>query len=288
MTEQEEVADIEQFLRDAFEENYQELRLEAARTLSPAGREAALRQVLLYWRKMRAVAERVTETEVRLTLPNQTSSAGRQFSIHGVVDIVRDDDQTIMYDIKTHDPQYVRENIGLYENQLNVYAHIWQELRGERLDETGIIGTRLPPQIHAALDAGDEARLEYAMQHWDPLVPIDLDARHVERTIEEFGDVVDEIEEHHFAPVGIGRLRQIVYANETFAFRTCRQCDARFSCESYHEYMREGQPRREERRYWAYFNDYGLDEERDSWQTATIGAGPTADDLAADFDERER
>jgi hypothetical protein len=285
MNDQDEA--IEQFIHDTFEENYRVLRLEAARTLSPAGREAALRQVLLYWRKMHEVAERVTDTEVRLTLPNQTSPAGHQFSIHGVVDIVRDDDRTIMYDIKTHDCEYVRSHLDLYTDQLNVYAHIWHELRDEPLDEAAIIGTRLPPQIHAALDAGDEQRLQTALQSWDPLVPIPFDPQLVQETIDEFGRVVDAIEERHFTPAGIDRLRQIVYANETFAFRVCRQCDARFSCDSYREYMRDTQPRYE-RRYWAYFDDYGFDKEQEMWQTATLSAGPTADDLAADFDERGR
>jgi hypothetical protein len=287
MSEQDTALQVEQFILDAFEENYETLRLETARTLSPAGRQAALRQVLLYWRKMHEVAERITDTEVRLTLPNQTSPAGHQFSIHGVVDIVRDDDRTVMYDIKTHDPEYVRTHLDLYTDQLNVYAHIWCELRGEPLDEAGIIGTRLPPEIHRALDAGDEQRLEYAMQGWDPLVPISFDEEQVHHTIEEFGEAVDDIEERHFAPVGIDRLRQIVYANETFAFRNCRQCDARFSCESYRDYMRDTQPR-DEHRYWAYFDDFGLDEDQEMWQTATLDAGPTADDLSADFDERGR
>ncbi len=285
MTEQDvtQDADVEQFIQEAFDDNYEALRLETARTLSPAGREAALRQVLLYWRKMRDVAERVTDTEVRLTLPNQTSPAGRQFSIHGIVDIVRDDDRTIMYDIKTHDPEYVRSHLDLYTDQLNVYAHIWCQLRGEPLDETGIIGTRLPPQINRALDSGNQEQLEYAMQNWDPLVPLPFDPQNVYDTIEEFSAVVDDIEGHRFAPAGLDRLRQIVYRNETFAFRTCRQCDARFSCESYRAYMRDAQ-QRDERRYWRYFDDYGLDDELESWQNANLEAGPTADELSADFD----
>jgi hypothetical protein len=282
MTEH-DAAEVEQFIREAFEENYEALRLETARPLSPAGRKAALRQAFLYWRKMRDVAERITDTEVRLTLPNQTSPAGHQFSIHGVVDIVRDDDRTIMYDIKTHDPEYVRAHLGFYTDQLNVYAHIWCELRGEPLDEAGIIGTRLPPQIHRALDSGNERQLEYAMQRWEPLVPIPFDQDQVQQTIEEFGTTVDAIEEHQFAPVDPSRLRQIVYRNETFAFRNCRQCDARFSCDSYRAYMRDTQPR-DERRYWRYFDDYGLEDDREFWQSANLETGPTAEELSADFD----
>lgn len=275
--------EVETFIREAFEENYETIRLETARTLSPAGRQAALRQVLMYWHRMQEVAERVTDTEVRLTLPNQKSPAGHQFSIHGVVDIVRDDDSTIMYDIKTHDPEYVRTHRDLYTDQLNVYAHIWCELRDETLDEAGIIGTRLPRELHHALDSGDEERIEYAMQNWDPLVPIPFDEEKVHETIEEFGAVVDSIEGHHFAPVDAERLHEIVYRNETFAFRTCRQCDARFSCDSYREYMHDRQPR-DERRYWRYFDDFGLDEDRESWQNASLEAEPTAEDLSADFD----
>lgn len=283
MNEQQPTVEIEEFIREAFEENYEALRLETARSLSPAGRQAALRQALLYWRKMREVAERVTDTEVRLTLPNQTSPAGHQFSIHGVVDIVRDEDHTTMYDIKTHDCEYVRKHIDLYTDQLNVYAHIWSELRGEPLDEAGIIGTRLPPPIHRALDSADDERLEYAMRGWDPLIPIPFAKAHVQQTIEEFGHTVDAIERHQFAPVGHDRMREIVYRNETFAFRTCRQCDARFSCDSYREYMRDTQAR-DDRRYWRYFDDYGLDDDRESWQSASLEAAPTAEDLSADFD----
>lgn len=275
--------DVEQFIREAFEDNYEALRLETTRSLSAAGRQAARRQVLLYWRKMQEIAERVTDTEVQLTLPNQTSPGGHKFSIHGVVDIVRDDERTIMYDIKTHDPEYVRTHLDLYTDQLNVYAHIWCELRGEPLDETGIIGTRLPPRINRALDAGDERRLAHAMQGWEPLVHIPFNEEQVGQTIEAFGAAVDAIEDHRFAPVDVDRLRETVFQNETFAFRVCRQCDARFSCDSYRHYMRDAQPR-DERRYWRYFDDYGLEDARESWQNASLETESTAEDLSADFD----
>ena len=278
---------IDEFIRDTFEQNYEALRVETARTLSPAGREAARRQVLMYWRKMREVAEHVTDTEVKLTLPNQRSPAGHEFSIHGVVDIVREDDRTVMYDIKTHAQEYVRSNLELYQEQLNVYAHIWRELRGEPLDESAVIATRLSPQIHRALDQGDEEFLAAVLQNWDPLVPIPFEGHQVEQTVEAFGRVVDDIEARRFGPRSPGTLRQTVYANETFAFRTCRQCDARFSCKSYREYMRDATAR-DERRYWRIFEDYGMDEEQDTWRTASLEATTTAEELTADFDERRR
>ena len=57
----------------------------------------------MYFRKMREVAETVSETEVKLTLPEQVSPHGNKFTIEGVVDIIRENESTTMYDIKTHD-----------------------------------------------------------------------------------------------------------------------------------------------------------------------------------------
>ncbi len=57
----------------------------------------------MYWKKLRHIAEKVTDTEVRLNLPNQTTPKGRGFCVEGVVDIVREDEKVTMYDIKTHD-----------------------------------------------------------------------------------------------------------------------------------------------------------------------------------------
>ena len=85
------------------------------------GKQLALTQVLYYFTKMREVAMRVTDTEVKLTLPNQKTSKGRSFTIEGIVDIVRDDNETWMYDIKTHDTDYIESNKELYEKQLNVF-----------------------------------------------------------------------------------------------------------------------------------------------------------------------
>ena len=36
--------------------------------------------------------------------------------------------------------------------QLNVYAHIWQKLRGQKLDEMAVIATRPTENLHKALN----------------------------------------------------------------------------------------------------------------------------------------
>ena len=60
-----------QFIEKAFEENYELLRLEGGHSLSPHVKKLALEQVKNYWKKLRNVAENVSDTEVRLTLPQQ-------------------------------------------------------------------------------------------------------------------------------------------------------------------------------------------------------------------------
>lgn len=262
-------ADIEDFIRQRFEENFEQLALESGHTLTADVKETALQQVLLYWRKLRAVAKSVTDTEVRLSLPNQTSPQGREYTIEGVVDIVRADDQTIMYDIKTHDADYVRANLELYKQQLNVYAHIWQELRGEPLDAMAVIATDFPRAVKEALANPDPLALQSALEAWNPIVPIEYDPAHKDRTLYAFGATVDKIENGEFAPPPLERLNEAIpgaLTHERFGTRICRQCDARFSCDSYRQYARGS--RRVSERGMSYFTDDQPDQE--IWRTAGL------------------
>jgi hypothetical protein len=160
---------VEQFLKETFEDNYRTLRLEGGHGLTPDIKDYAYQQVLRYWQKLRGVAENVTDTEVPLVLSNQQTPQNQRFNIEGVVDIPREEARTVMYDIKTHDGDYVRENRQLDEKQLNVYAHIWQELRGQPLDETAVIATSFPERLEKAIKAGDPEEINKAIEEWDPL-----------------------------------------------------------------------------------------------------------------------
>src|SRR5690349_9167718 len=101
-------------IKELFEDNYEVMRLEGGHAITEDLKNLALNQVLFYYQKMKEVATKVTQTEVKLTLPDQRTEKGRSFTIEGVVDIVRDDEETWMYDIKTHDPDYVIANTELY------------------------------------------------------------------------------------------------------------------------------------------------------------------------------
>jgi hypothetical protein len=248
----------ERQLREMFDRNFERLRLEKGHSLSPDVREAAWEQVRLYWRKLRHIAETVTDTEVKLNLPNQKTRKKRTFCIEGVVDIVRENEKVTMYDIKTHDLEFVRENIELYRDQLNVYAHIWQNLRGERLDETAVIATPVPETVSAAVRSADPAQIEAALDAWSPVVLIAFDAGNVRKTIAEFAKVVDRIEDREFHPPPLGELTKREGKRDTFATRVCRNCDMRFSCSSYREYARKYKDRGWSK--FADFNDIKADE----------------------------
>lgn len=228
---------MEKWLEDQYQLNYERLRLEGGHALSPEVKRQGFLQTLFYYRKLRAVAETVSETEVKLTLPEQTSPKGNKFTIEGVVDIIRERDTTTMYDIKTHDADYVNANKEDYVDQLNVYTHIWQNLRNEKLDGTAIIATQFPRPLKKAIDADDERKINSEMEKWEPVIPIPFSQEKVENTINKFACVVDKIESREFEPPTVEILQQrIKGTKQRFANRVCRNCDARFSCSSFLSY----------------------------------------------------
>jgi len=243
---------VEQHIRKFFDRNYDLLRNEGGHVLAEGTKQQALEQSLLYWRKMKAIATSVTETEVKLALPGQVTPKGRQFVIEGVVDIVREGDEVRMYDLKTHEEREVRSERDLYEDQLNVYAHIWKGIHGQRLDSTAIIATRLPVALRDAIRTADPAATASALAAWEPVVDLPFDEGNVQKTIADFGRCVDAIEDGKFSPPPVKKLRERRgtrrskdrgpgRANRenpaTFAEIHCQTCDARFSCSSYRAYQ---------------------------------------------------
>ena len=231
--------EMEEFIIETYNSNYERLRLEGGHALSPEVKRQGLLQVIMYFKKLREIAESVTETEIKLTLPEQVSPEGNKFTIEGIVDIIRDIDNnlTTMYDIKTHDSDYVKGNINDYEDQLNVYTHIWQKLRGENLDKTAVIATQFPRSLKKAINENDDEKIAREMSAWNPIIEIPFSQTNVEQTINDFACVVDKIENRDFTPPSISKLKtRIPGTRQKFVTRVCRNCDARFSCDAYREY----------------------------------------------------
>jgi hypothetical protein len=262
--------DIELRIEEFFEDNYERLKLEGGYSMTRESLESARLQVLLYWRRLRHVATQVSETEVKLSLPGQISPGRRRFGIEGVVDIVHEDDsgRTVMYDLKTHRRESILGNQELYAQQLNVYAHIWQELRGQRLDEQCVICTQLPEDLRdAARDRdADPRRFEALLARWDPLVPIRADRHSIDDTVRRFGEIVDHIENGDFAPRDVATLAAPAPGGRlAFARDICRNCDARFSCSAYRSWIRRSAGTGAaafERQFADDLEDYGDDDER--------------------------
>ncbi|WP_370452903.1 PD-(D/E)XK nuclease family protein [Sporosarcina sp. BI001-red] len=253
-----------QFIEESFEENYELLRLEGGHSLSPQVKKLALEQVKNYWKKLRHVAENVSDTEVRLTLPQQSTPSGRPYTIQGVVDVVKEDDRTVMYDIKTQDADFVRSNKKDYEGQLNIYAHVWQSVREQELDGTSILATGETQGLRRAKQrsflTNNDNLLEEALEEWEPEVPIDIADERIEGYLESFGVVVDKIEEHCFEAPSIEKINSKILGNKTFAVHVCRNCDARFSCDTYKEYAFNSS--RVSNDFLSFYEDYGTEQER--------------------------
>ncbi len=275
--------EIDALIEEMFEDNFERLRAESGHTLSPQVKAAALQQVQIYWRKLRHIAESVTDTEVKLNLPNQATPHGHRFSIEGVVDIVREQDRTTMYDFKAHDLEFIRANLDLYEAQLNVYAHVWQKLRGERLDETAVISTPVPANVRAAFEHGDKEALTKAMDGWDPVVPITVKPEKVEATIADFALVVDAVEEGKYSPPAASALRKRATSKQSFGRWVCQNCDARFSCRSYREFAQA--PRNKYAvGFMPFFDDENDGDTAEERRTAAFEATEPPDEIVGDHD----
>lgn len=264
--------EVETRLRDIFEENFEFIRAEGGHSITDFIKEEAFLQVLCYFRKNADLIDRITEAEVKLTLPGlSTPEGGRPYTIEGVVDIVCDGEEVWMYDLKTHDRFSIENNKPFYREQLNVYAHIWKRLMGNELDNTAIVSTSLPGSLKGALRSGMAEHVALEMERWDPVVPLGYSEDEVEAMIEDFGRVVDAIEVHGFSAPPVDRLLEKDSGGRgVFATRVCRNCDARFSCPSFREYARTSDSRNSGFR--AYFDDYGTDFTTEEYIEGNLGA----------------
>src|ERR1700693_2193547 len=167
--------EVEARIIEFFAANYEHLRQDGGHALAEGTKEQALQQAVHYWRQLKEIATTVTDTEVKLSLPGQTTPKRRRFLIEGVVDIVRDRDRVLMYDLKTHYEKDVRAECELYQKQLNVYAYIWKGIRQQALDGTAIIATRLPLELREAIRDRNHAVIPEALEAWQPVIDLPFD-----------------------------------------------------------------------------------------------------------------
>ena len=161
-----------------------------------------------------------------------------------------------------------------YERQLNVYAHIWKGLRGRPLDKVAVIATRPTRPLYRALRAGEPAKIQAAMDAWYPVLEVPVHGDVVADVMEDFGRVVDLIEEHKFTPPGLDVLKAPSRPDGKvpFAQEVCMNCDARFGCASYRQLVRAQSPGRADQALRDASADFGGDAEKQDWRDSGVTA----------------
>ena len=252
-----------------FEDTYESIRAENSGGLDPDALKEAKRQVLLYWEKLgEEVASKVTETEVPLSLMGQKTPVHEiPYSIYGIVDVVKEGDLVTLYDIKSHPTSQIMEHKERYAPQLNIYAYIWKKLRNVNVSRTCIIATEPPDSLKLIRDM-DELINHPDFLDWDPIIDIEFDELHMVNTINEFGGVVESIENRVFAPMTVIEIQDTGIKNDGQIY--CRKCDARFSCDTFIEYA-EGKGGRTARSVQFYFDSGMSDDEFDQRRNDAVG-----------------
>lgn len=255
--------ELEEFIQECFSENYSSMVHETGQSLSLKQQEAALQQVLYYLYRMWDIAEKVTETEVKLVLPGQKTRKNRKYNLLGVVDLVSDTSGTKMYDLKTLEKDVILEDKDKFKKQLSIYSHIWKGIRDQGLDGTAIIATSVPSEIKVAIKEflddpeGKFKEFSDSLKKVNPVISVDVNENQINNFLEEFGDTIDKIEERVFTPASLDELRaKQPGKNRDFGSLVCRKCDARYSCDSYREYVASSRGK-----VRALFSQYWDDEE---------------------------
>lgn len=225
-------------LRELFEDNFEELKFETGRSINLNMKEFAWQQIKLYYEKLGDVAKNITESDVKLILPQQETPKGKKYTIEGFVNIAETEDKVTMYEMKAYNNKDIEANSSLYKEQLNVYAHILKNLRGVEIDSMAIIATEPPTELRDAMNIGDDDLVNSLIDGWNPIIELSFDEDDIRKEIENFGQTVDKIEDGEFKPPTLSKLKETRMGQKApFGTAVCRHCDARYSCSSYGKYI---------------------------------------------------
>jgi len=273
--------DIEDFIKLRLKENLKLMQAETGQRVNQNVVIAAERQALAYWHTMHLLAEKITETEVKLSLPECSTPKGRTFTIEGVVDIVKEDSGMSIYDIKTMPRDYVEKNKLKFAMQLNVYAHILGGLKDVKVKKAAVIATAPADNLKRKFNTAPFKQFIDMLESMDPFVDIPLNEDSITDTITKFGEIVDRIQDGDFKPKSVGDLkRKDTEGGKTRQFGTdvCRNCDARFSCSSYREFRSIPENlkkvKRKDTNIWEFFTDCGESLDVSDELDANTSTGP--------------
>ena len=182
-----------------FNLNYASLSLAMKAYLDPNRKNAALEQVKRYVERNRAAFNNILAAEYDVSIPTEG------FILHGVIDLLRGDGDTVeIVDFKTDKKPDVNNTedmarVANYRRQLEVYSRIVEEKFGRRVSKMHLYYTRVEGE--------------------SPYVTWDFNPERVEGTLRKFGETVGRIESHRFSNKGVVKCA-----------RLCDGCDMRFYC----------------------------------------------------------
>ena len=154
-------------IRDLFDRTFRFLVASDVRPIGDKAREAALRQVLNYFRQNRDEMRQVIQTEVDVSLEKDG------YILTGKVDLLLGGDGKLeLLDFKTSPrPKDSPELIAAYERQLCTYAHILERRHGRHVDRLLLYWTSEPRKEDALMVLPyDPRRVEDAGLHFDETV----------------------------------------------------------------------------------------------------------------------
>lgn len=177
--------------------NYETISRREKKYLSPRFLETAYNQILSYYEKRQSQWSNIKEAEVPVSLVKE------KYILSGKIDLVQGTGDTYeIIDFKTEKkPDMVTdfEKIEKAKRQLEVYAHILSERYGYEISKLKIYYT--------------------SEMNSNPIIEFKKDNYSINKTIERFGQVVQNIEDKEFA----------AKAKDT---RICKNCDLRFYCKT--------------------------------------------------------
>ncbi len=152
---------------ELFDRTFRFLVASDVRPIGDQARDAALTQVLNYFRQNRDEMRRVIETEVDVSLEKDG------YILAGKVDLLLGGDGKLeLLDFKTSPrPKDSPELIAAYERQLCTYAHILERRHGRHVDRLLLYWTSEPDKRDALMVLPyDPKRVEEAGRHFDETV----------------------------------------------------------------------------------------------------------------------
>jgi DNA helicase-2/ATP-dependent DNA helicase PcrA len=154
-------------IRELFDRTFRFLVASDVRPIGDRARDAALAQVLNYFRQNRDEMRRVIQTEVDVSLEKD------DYILAGKVDLLLGGDGKLeLLDFKTSPrPKDSPELIAAYERQLCTYAHILERRHGRHVDRLLLYWTSEPRKQDALMTLPyDPKRVEEAGRHFDETV----------------------------------------------------------------------------------------------------------------------